>query len=211
MSRSSGSRRAGVSRDGLAAMALCAPVRVDPPGALRTARMLLRPLTAADEAAYIGAVQSSRRELHACMPVHKEGETDVQMFTRQLRVVGEEQAAGKCFRCVGVLEDGRIAGGFNLNAISRGLEWRADLAWWVATPLTGRGLATEGVTALLDHALADLPVGLGLHRVHAWITRENAASVRVAEKAGMVLDAGARSFLDTGSNWALHDRYTREV
>lgn len=173
--------------------------------------MLLRPLTAADEAAYLEAVLSSREELLAKMPMHKDGETDAQLFARQLAIVGNEQAAGQCFRCVGVLDDGRIAGAFNLNAISRGLEWQADITWWVATPLAGRGLATEGVAALIAHALADLPTGLGLHQVHAWITRDNPASVRVAEKVGLIKRPASESYLDTGSRWAVHDKYSRSV
>jgi RimJ/RimL family protein N-acetyltransferase len=173
--------------------------------------MMLRPLTAADEAGYLEAVTSSRAELLAKMPMHKEGESDAAMFARQLRMVSQEQAAGQCFRCIGVLEDGRIAGGFNLNAISRGLEWQCDITWWVATPLTGCGLATEGVSALVDHALGDLPAGLGLHQVHAWITRENEASIRVAKKAGLLRRGEAQSYLDTGASWAVHDKYTRSV
>ncbi len=199
------------SRDGLAAMAPAQPVQVPAPGRLRTARMELRPLTGADRAAYIEAVRSSREELAARMPISKEGESDEQILDRQFRIMGEEQAAGQCFRCVGILEDGRIAGGFNLNAISRGLECQADLAWWIATPLVGRGLATEGVRALIEHALADLPEGLGLHQVHAWITRDNPASVRVAEKAGLIKRPETTSYLNTGATWAVHDKYTRTV
>ncbi len=181
------------------------------PGLLTTARMLLRPLGAGDEAGYIDAVRASVPQLNPHMALHKEGETDAQMFARQLAMVSAEQAAGKCLRLVGVLEGGRIAGGFNLNAIERGLEWKADIAWWVATPLAGRGLATEGVAALLGYALGDLPNGLGLHQVHAWITADNPASIRVAQKAGLVKRPGVQESLNCGTRWAMHERYTRSA
>lgn len=198
-------------RKSIASLAPPRPVVVDAPALIRSDRLILRALLPSDEAAYIAAVRESRAELNAFMPLHKEGETDEQMFDRQLRIVTAEQAAGQCLRCVGITDDGRIAGGFNLNAISRGLEWQADITWWIATPLTRRGLATEGVRALADHALADMPGGLGLHQVHAWITRDNARSIRLAERAGFVKQAEQESFLNTGANWAVHDKYTRRV
>jgi RimJ/RimL family protein N-acetyltransferase len=89
-------------------------------------------------------------------------------------------------------------GGFNLNAITRGLELKADITWWVAAPLCGRGLATEGVAALLAHALEDLPRGLGLHQVQAWISRDNEASIRLAQRVGLRRQGDTQSYLQTG-------------
>lgn len=187
------------------------PVEVGGIEMLRTGRMHLRPLTESDRGEYLRAVRNSAAGLGAHMPLLRDGETEDQMFERQIAAMKIEGAAGRCFRTVGVLHDGRIAGGFNLNAISRGLELRADITWWTATDLCGRGLATEGVAALLTYALADMPQGLGLHTVWAWITDDNAASIRVAEKVGLARQPQERSFIDTGNRWALHQLYARRV
>jgi RimJ/RimL family protein N-acetyltransferase len=60
--------------------------------------------------------------------------------------------------------------------------WRGvELAWLVARERWGRGLATEGARAALEHAFT----ALGARRVISLIAPENAASIRVAEKLGL--------------------------
>jgi RimJ/RimL family protein N-acetyltransferase len=185
-----------------------------PPTTLRTRRMLLRPLIAADRPAYLAAVAVSRPALDRCLPLHIDSqETDRAMFDRQLELarIGST-GARDWLRFVGVLDDGTIAGGFNLSAISRGLEWRADVNWWVASTLTGRGLATEGVRALAEHALADLPAGLGLTELQAWITRDNAPSAAIARRLGFTRSGEERTYLLTDSqSWVLHDLWVQRA
>jgi [ribosomal protein S5]-alanine N-acetyltransferase len=183
------------------------------PDLLRTARMLLRPLATSDREAFLAAARASRAELEPVMPLYQQDESDEAMFQRllQLTEAAARRRAAPCVRLVGVLNDGSIAGGFNINAITRGLEWQAEVNWWIATPLTGRGLATEGVSALVRFALAELPQGLGLHVVHAWVMRNNPASVRVAERAGFQRQGQEKSYISTGRNWGLHDLYTMRL
>jgi ribosomal-protein-alanine N-acetyltransferase len=179
--------------------------------AIRTARMLLRPLEEADREPYLAAVRASRSDLDRFMPLHRPGESDEEMFRRQASYNRTDRHSPDTLRCVGLLADGRVAGGFHLNSITRGLEPSADMTWWVASDLTGHGFASEGVLALLSHALADLPEGLGLLRVHSWITRDNKASIRLAERVGLQRDGEDRTLLQTGDRWTLHDRYTRRA
>jgi RimJ/RimL family protein N-acetyltransferase len=194
----------------LAAIAPGAAVEVVAIGPLRTARMTLRTLVAADREAYLEAVRATRADLDRYIALYREGERDEEMFERQLAASNHASAAAESLRLVGVLEDGGIAGGFNLNGISRGLEWKGDLTWWVAAGVRGQGLAVEGVRALAEHALEDLPRGLGLHAVQAWITEGNVASVRVAERAGF-RRAEERSYLQTGERWAIHECWVRRA
>lgn len=60
--------------------------------------------------------------------------------------------------------------------------WRLDRAFW------GRGLATEAAKAGVDHGLGKL----GLERIISIIQPGNAASRRVAEKAGLNLRGRTR-------------------
>jgi len=212
LDRSGGSEvRADETRDRLASIAPQGPVQVHTARVLRSARMMIRPLVESDRAEYLRSARVSAEALTVFMPLHRGEETDDQMFDRQIRAMAVEGAAGRCYRCVGLLTDGRIAGGFNLNAISRGLEVRADITWWIASDLTGKGLASEGVDAMLRFALDDFPDGLGLHTVSAWITEDNAASMRVAEKVGLRKQGEERSYLDTGNRWALHHMFVRNA
>jgi ribosomal-protein-alanine N-acetyltransferase len=194
---------------GIAAARLATPVQVHAGlGPILTERMLLRPLQPSDRGAFLEAARSAHEALCRFMPLHLRDETDERMFERHCRLALSASAGAEWLRLVGILEDGRIAGGFNLNGISRGLEWKADMTWWIRPELTGRGMATEGVRALVNRALSDLPEGLGLHRVNAWITRDNPASIRVAQKAGLTRQGEESSYLLTDSTrWVLHDLY----
>jgi [ribosomal protein S5]-alanine N-acetyltransferase len=195
------------------------PVRVEAPAAdgltIRTRRMFLRPLEPGDQPALLAAANASRSSLDLSFPLWRPDESDGAMFARQLELARPAAAANfrsaPFLRLVAVLADGTIAGGFHINAIVRGLEGTADINWWIASPHAGRGLATEGLEAILRFALGDLPAGLGLQRASASITRDNCASARVAEKAGMVRAGEEKSYLSTGDRWVLHDLYTRSA
>lgn len=64
----------------------------------------------------------------------------------------------------------------------------AELGYWLAEPYWGRGVMTEVVRALTEHAVGTH----GLTRVFAMPFEWNRASCRVLEKAGYVLEARLR-------------------
>jgi ribosomal-protein-alanine N-acetyltransferase len=173
--------------------------------------MVLRPLRESDRAEYIRILALSRQHLsrHSCL--HREGESDAALFARHLEVcrVGDER--GTAWRRVGVLDEGRIAGCFNLNSIARGLTFEADANWWLSADAVGLGLGYEGVAAMLDYALADLPSGLGLHKVHAAIMPSNMASIRLAERVGLSRQSTGKVSIKIGERWEFHEVYSRSV
>lgn len=57
-----------------------------------------------------------------------------------------------------------------------------EIGWWLAKDQWGQGLATEAAAAMLGHALGTLH----LARVVCLIQPANAASLRIAEKIGLV-------------------------
>ncbi len=185
-------------------------VRVDTPGHVTTPRLTLRPLVESDRAGFLEVVRANESHLEHSIPLYEPGETPDAYFDRMCLAAADGDARGNAWRRVGVLDDGTIAGCFHLNAISRGLAWEADAAWWIAREQTGRGLATEGVRAMLDHAFEPLPTGLGLHAVHCGIGPENHASRRVAEKCGFRLVPDRQSYLKVGQRWVLHDFFIAE-
>jgi [ribosomal protein S5]-alanine N-acetyltransferase len=187
------------------------PVEVHAPGLVRTARMVLRPLRESDRAEYIRILNLSREHLQKFSSLHRDGESDAALFARHLEIcrVGDER--GTACRRVGVLDGGRIAGCFNLNGITRGLTFEADANWWLAADSTGKGLAAEGVAAMLDYALAELPAGLGLHKVHAAIMPSNTASIRLAERVGLLRQPHEKVSIRIGDRWEFHEVYSRSV
>jgi ribosomal-protein-alanine N-acetyltransferase len=125
-------------------------------------------------------------------------------FERELHRSREGAAAGTDVRLVGETEDGRIAGFFTLSQIYRRAFQNAYAGWSVSADQIGKGLATEGVTTLLDLAFALPPKGLGLHRVQANVVPTNRPSLRVAEKTGFRLEGLAKAYLNIGGEWRDH-------
>jgi RimJ/RimL family protein N-acetyltransferase/8-oxo-dGTP pyrophosphatase MutT (NUDIX family) len=73
--------------------------------------------------------------------------------------------------------DGILVGGVEARA-------RGDvtfLSWWISEGQRGRGYATRAVRVLVDHAIEHL----GARRVQAEVDPRNAASLRVAARAGL--------------------------
>jgi RimJ/RimL family protein N-acetyltransferase len=97
----------------------------------------------------------------------------------------DEAAAGKAVNLLAVdARDGRLLGSFGLMELDREPGY-GEIGYWVAAEARGRGVATRAVRLLADWAREEL----GLTRIDVLPHRDNAASRRVAEKAG---------FTDTG-------------
>lgn len=95
------------------------------------------------------------------------------------RQMDQQQDLGFCCWRVMLRGDGEPAGvcGVQPTTAFDGIE----LTWWIARRHWGQGLATECAEAVVGHAFGHL----GLGQLLAIVDRENAASVRVAEKLGM--------------------------
>lgn len=199
------------SRELLGAIAPPAPLEVLDRSVLRTPRLVLRPLTDADRGPFIDLVRRSRAHLDRWSALHRPGESDDQLFDRQLELTRSGERRSTAARRLVQLHDGTLVGACNLNSISRGLQFESDCNWWIGEPYCGRGYATEALRATAEHALRDLPTGLGLHRVFAGIRPDNAPSIAVATKCGFTRQQQVKSYLNVGGAWELHDMYVLDV
>jgi len=86
-----------------------------------------------------------------------------------------------------IVEDGRIVGSVGLREINR-VDDFAVAAYWTMPAERGRGVAVRALTRVATYAFDDL----GLHRVELGHAVQNAASCRVAEKAGFRLEGTQR-------------------
>jgi ribosomal-protein-alanine N-acetyltransferase len=191
-----------------APLALVRPVEVLLPDAIGTPRLKLRALVAGDRGEFTRVMQESREHLARFSPLHMPGENDEELFDRQLALTTGGDESGRACRRVAVEGAGRIVGAVNLNAIRRGLTWEGDANWWIAATAGGKGYATEALAALLTHAFADMPDGLGLHRVLAGIQSDNEASLRLAARLGFVRAGPGKSYLHAGGKWDLHEMHS---
>lgn len=180
---------------------------LDRDGAIQTPRLTLRRLREHDRHEFIALVRANITQLAPHIPMHRAGEDDDAFFDRMSLLAEEGDRRGLAWRRVATLRDGTLVGCFHLNSITRGLSWEGDAAWWIGREHAGQGLATEGLAAMLAHAFAPLPAGLGLNAIHCGIEASNDASRRVAIKAGFVHRPGRHSYLRIGSRWAIHEFY----
>jgi len=99
-----------------------------------------------------------------------------------------------------ILDGEPIAGTLALSNVVRGHHESANLGYWVAERVNGRGLATRAVGELIGVAFGKL----GLHRLEAGTLIDNLASQRVLEKNGFESIGLARGYLHIGGEWRDH-------
>src|ERR1051325_2093027 len=101
----------------------------------------------------------------------------------------EEGTGAEC-ACTEPADDGAIIGGASVYDIEA-LSARASVGYWVAAHARGRGVATHAVLLLARWAFTEL----GIARLQLTCGPDNAASQRVAAKAGFTREAVFRSHL----------------
>jgi [ribosomal protein S5]-alanine N-acetyltransferase len=76
--------------------------------------------------------------------------------------------------------DGTLIGGCGFDNFEAGKSHRAEVGYWLAKPLWGRGIMTCVVQHVCKHAFEDF----GLRKITAHVFSHNPASARVLEKCG---------------------------
>ncbi len=183
----------------------------DPTIACTTARMILRPLRESDKDEFLRVYTLSRPHLAAWCPLSTD-EHDQQpageVFARQVELARRAVETGRAWRVCGFDERDRLVGAFNINDIARGLENIGELVFWVGVEHAGKGYASEGVRAAIQHAIADLPRGLRLHRLTALVAPENTACRLLMARVGMRLEPLPPIGLRLSGRSVLHDTYS---
>lgn len=204
--RSALSRLAVLSR--LGPLLEHAPVVVEHPAQLLTERLLLRPLEPSDRVEFLELLSHNRDHLREHCPLHRAGEPDAEVFSRQLAFARAAAASGLAWRRLVCLRDGTIIGALNLNEISSEPDRHAELNVWLDRSHTGSGLAREAVDAALAHAFRPEPNGLGLDRIIAYIAPANTASLRIVQSAGFSRTERSRPVqLNLAGEWKSHVVY----
>lgn len=80
--------------------------------------------------------------------------------------------------------DGCLVGGIGFHGQNSLAPHRAELGYWLAKPLWGKGIMSAAVRLISEYGFREL----GLRRITAHVFHFNAASARVLEKAGYHLE-----------------------
>lgn len=102
-------------------------------------------------------------------------------------------------------EPGRIVGSVGLSNIVRGGFLSAHLGYRIDAAAAGRGLMTEAVAAVVEHAFEKLD----LHRLEANVMPRNEPSRRLLARLGFEEEGLARKYLKIAGRWEDHLHYVR--
>ncbi|MBM7786214.1 GNAT family N-acetyltransferase [Tenggerimyces flavus] len=145
-------------------------------------RCVLRPFAETDVAAVVeGCTDPQTRHWLSALPDPYTPEDALGYIQSR----AEEHASGRgIYWAAADPETGQCLGSFGLMAMDE-LGGGAEVGYWMHPSARGRGVATDAVRLLVRHATIDLEDGgLGLRRLTLRTASGNAASQRVAAKAG---------------------------
>ena len=153
---------------------------MSPPARIETPRLLLRPWTPDDAPALSEAFAASRAELARWTPWVLEESDTPDALRRKLERHAEGFATGPDWRYALLTrgDDPQLVGGASLHA--RVGPGAIEIGYWLATPATGQGFATDAAAAL-GAAAFDIP---GIERVEIRCDPGNVSSMRVPERLG---------------------------
>jgi ribosomal-protein-serine acetyltransferase len=138
----------------------------------------LRPLSEADTDELYALIDANRSYLARWMPW---AETQTRAGTAQfIRTTLDQAAMDNGFQ-VALVIDERLAGVIGYHSLDRENR-RVSIGYWIAERDQGRGLMTEAVSRLIDHAFEVW----GLHRVEIRSAIDNARSRALCERLGLV-------------------------
>ena len=96
--------------------------------------------------------------------------------------------------------DGRFCGQLTIGNVTHGALRSAWIGYWVASGVTGGGVATGALALGVDHCFG----AVMLHRVEATVRPENAASRKVLSKVGFREEGLLKRYLDVDGGWRDH-------
>jgi RimJ/RimL family protein N-acetyltransferase len=147
---------------------------IEPP-TLRDGDLVLRPKRRADLDALTAACQDPEIPRWTLVP-SPYTRADAEAFYESSRA---DVAAGRAVNLLAVGTDERLLGSFSVMELDRAPGY-GEIGYWVAAEARGRGVGTRAVRLLHEWAVREL----GLTEIEILPHRGNAASRRIAEKAG---------------------------
>ncbi|MEO0375327.1 MAG: GNAT family protein [Cyanobacteria bacterium P01_A01_bin.17] len=101
----------------------------------------------------------------------------------------------------------KIVGVANLSQIFYGPFQNAYLGYYADVDFVGKGLMTEGLRLVIDHAFKKLR----LHRVEANIQTGNTASINVVKRLNFTKEGFSERYLKINGKWRDHERWALTV
>ena len=145
---------------------------------INTARLVLREFVM-DDCVDVLAYQRDPRYLRF-YPWLDRSESEVRDFVQMFLDQQAEQPRRKFQLVIAFPGDTRLIGNCGIRRKPDN-DWEADIGYELAPEHWGKGYATEAAQAIVEFGFTEM----SLHRISSWCIADNAASVRVLEKAGL--------------------------
>lgn len=131
-------------------------------------------------------------------PAH-ENQNERPTFYQMVRLLNHEARAGRSYSFL-IWSGVHMVGQVTMGGVMYGALRGAHIGYWIDRNFANRGLTTQAVKLVSGFGFAEL----GLHRIEINVRPENAASCRVAEKAGFVMEGQRKAFLHIDGAWRDH-------
>lgn len=161
---------------------------LDVPEAVDTSRLALRATRAGAGAEINVAFVESREELRPWMPWARNAMSVEQSEEHCRTMQARWHAREELDFCFHEKAGGALVGKGGLHTIDWSIP-KFEIGYWIRTPRTGCGFATEAALGMVEFARAHL----GARRLEITCDARNAASRRVAEKCGFELEGIRRA------------------
>ncbi|QDY79838.1 GNAT family N-acetyltransferase [Streptomyces qinzhouensis] len=162
-------------------------------------RVAIRPFTPADGDEFTAAARAATRLHRPWLFPPRTAEE----YTRYADRLTEGPGRAGFLVC-GLADGGRIAGFITVNNIVAGAFRSGALGYGAFAHAAGRGLLSEALGLVLDHAFGP---AMDLHRLEANIQPGNAASIALVKRAGFRLEGYSPRFLFVDGDWRDHERW----
>lgn len=175
-------------------------------------KIIIRQAVLSDEAAFLAAVQNSRKLHHPWVQPPRTAKA----FRRYVDKREDPRFAGffvwtgqkpglprhRAMASSRGAEAG-LVGVINFSEIVRGSFHSAYLGYYAFEPFAGRGLMKKGVTQAITHAFRKMK----LHRLEANIQPGNASSLALVKTLGFRREGYSPRYLKIAGRWRDHERW----
>jgi len=131
-------------------------------------------------------------------PAH-ENQTERPTFYQMVRLLNHEARAGRSYSFL-IWSGADMVGQVTMGGVMYGALRGAHIGYWIDRNFANKGLTTQAVKLVSGFGFSEL----GLHRIEINVRPENAASCRVAEKAGFIMEGQRKAFLHIDGAWRDH-------
>ena len=180
------------------------------PVVLKSNGVTLRPLRLRDRGKW-DEVRAVNREWltpwEATKPIVP-GDSEDAGLPSYFQMVSSHNREGRAQRSLSLViwYQGSLVGQITMGGIVMGALRGAHIGYWVDKRYANLGITTQAVVMMTEYGFHEL----GLHRLEINLRPENAASRRVAEKAGYHFEGERPRYLHIDGQWRDHFCFVRE-